>query len=143
MGIHDNFRFEGENGDMRRSNAIWAFTPGELKDSWLSDKAPNVDMLTRQSDSFDYSLKREKKMTIAVPNWVKNLSYNKGFYMDKYIIKFFDKTTGFNTTPWRSIVFYHVTILNNIQRDYSRIPYASGASYSEVVMSIDSGQEFY
>ncbi len=142
MGIRDSFRFEGENGDIRISNAIWAFTPGELKDSWLSDTAPNADMLTRQSDSFDYSLKREKKMTIAVPKWVKNLSYNKGLYMEKYIIKFFSKTAGYNAVPWRSIVFYHVKILDNKPRDFSRIPNGAEASYSEVVMSIGSGQDF-
>lgn len=140
------FRLEGENVDIRKSNSILAFTPGDLsKGGWLSDTAPNLEMLTQKSGDFDYTLKHsgKNKMTVAVPNWVRNLVYKKGTSFETFLIKFFDSADGStNPTPLKTIVFRKVMILDNIPRDFSKIPGAASTSYQQVLMEIKNGVEF-
>lgn len=139
-------RFEGENFDIRKSNAIWGFTPGDLsKGGWLSEKAPNLETLTQASGDFDWALKHsaKNKMTIAVPNWVKNLVYKKGTSFETFLIHFFDSTaTSVNQTPMKTITFHKVLILDNIPRDLSKIPNMAASSFQQILMEIKNGVDF-
>lgn len=138
-------RLEGENFDTRVSNSIWAFTPGTiLKDGWLSDKAQNQEMLYRKGDTFDYTLKHSKnKMMIAVPRWVRNLVYKKGSSMETFWIKFFDANNGdVYPTPTKTIVFRKVMILENVPRNFDKVPNGAQASYQEITLEIKNGVEY-
>lgn len=142
----NGIRLEGENFDVRTSNSIWAFTPGtSLKDGWLSDKAQNQEMLYRKGDTFDYTLKHsgKNKMMIAVPRWVKNLIYKKGSSMETFTIKFFDANDGqTNPTPKKTIVFHKVLILDNVAKNFDKVPNGAQASYQEITLEIKNGVDF-
>lgn len=149
--MQKGFRLEGQIGDDRSPRTvktIWEYTPGNIIKSsvgWMTDKAPNADMLTREGDEFDKVLKSAKKvMTVAIPEIQMRISpYTEKQYIEKYKIFWYPTDSKGAEDFWRMIVFYHVKIGKVTKKDFGAAnAYPNNGNYYEVVMQIEANIDY-
>lgn len=152
--MKQGYRLEGQIGNerqMRTTKNLLEYTPGNILDkgnNWLSDKAPNAEMLTRKGDEFDKLLKIKKMvMTIAVPEiQMRIMPYKEKDYFESYQIIWYNTS---NSNVWRRIVFHHITVGRVTLRDFSKAiepirPHLQqNINYYEVVMKIDANIDYW
>lgn len=140
------FRLEGQIGrerSPRTTKNISEYTAGNINDkgvNWMTDKAPNADMLTREGDEFDKALKRAKKiMTLAIPEkQMQMIPYTEKQYIETFRIYWFSSDSKGAEDFWRMIVFHHVTVKKIIFKDLK----SSSISFYQVLMQIEADVEY-
>ena len=145
--MKSGFRIEGQTGKERSFRTIknlWEYTANDIQKngvSWMTDKEPNADALTRKGDSFDKGLKSAKNiMTVAVPEMqMRAMPYKEKDFFEKYIINWYYTDVANAGKLWRMVVLHHVTVTRVSD---TRAAAQANAAYYEVVMKIGANIDY-
>jgi hypothetical protein len=129
--------YQGQRAGSPQRHKIYAFDAGGAHgDSWISETAPNGDALTRSGDTFDRALKKEKKITFAMPVTTRVPTYTKGDDIKDFTIEVWDPTLKPSpTTPWRQIVLRPAKVLDVKEVEVPKPTATIPGKYKQVVLS--------
>jgi len=132
--------YRADNSNAPGEHPIYAFTPGDKSGprDWMSETAPNGDILASKTNDFATQVKKTKAVTVAFYQHMTRPKYTEGDDIKMFRLLIYDPGSKNQTQPWKQILFPKAKV-KRVRDVTERDPLTTKvpARYREVVFTVN------
>ena len=132
--------YRADNSNSPGEHPIHAFAPGQYKGTdWMSEKAPNIDMIASKGGDFANAVKKSKAVTVAFYHYMSKPQYSPGDDISMLKLLIYDPTAGKGQSQATRQILFPKAKVKSSRIVEERDPFSSKvpSKYREVVFAVN------